>query len=70
MEVTNFHTSWRNGLAFCAIINRHRPDLLNYDDCNPDIPLANMEKAFKVAKEELGIVRTLIPKGQLYHKHA
>ena len=67
VEVTNLHTSWRDGLAFCAIIDRHRPDLLSYDDCDPDEPLVNMEKAFTVAKEELGIVRIVDPEGTSCH---
>ena len=63
VEVTNFHKSWRDGLAFCAILDRHRPDLLNYDDFDPDKPMENLEKAFKVAEEELGIIRIVDPEG-------
>ena len=24
VEVTNFHNSWKNGMAFCAVLDRHR----------------------------------------------
>ena len=59
--MTNFHTSWRDGMAFCAIIDRHRPDLLDYDECDPENPIENLEKAFQVAEEELGILRIVDP---------
>ena len=57
--MTNFTTSWQNGLAFCAIINRHRPDLLDYDnDCSPDTPIKNLKLAYTVAERELKILNS------------
>ena len=61
VKVTNFQSSWRDGMAFCAIIDRYRPDLLNFDDCDSDTPLENLERAFKTAEEELGIIRIVDP---------
>uniref|UniRef100_A0A914XJU8 Alpha-actinin, sarcomeric n=1 Tax=Plectus sambesii TaxID=2011161 RepID=A0A914XJU8_9BILA len=59
VNVQNFHTSWKDGLAFCALIHRHRPDLLDYDKLNKGDPIHNLNLAFDVAEKHLDIPRML-----------
>eukprot|EP00300_Choanocystis_sp_HF-7_P021774 c20870_g1_i1.p1 GENE.c20870_g1_i1~~c20870_g1_i1.p1 ORF type:complete len:524 (-),score=131.46 c20870_g1_i1:656-2203(-) len=59
--IENFHTSWKSGLGFGALIHKFRPDLLNYDALDKSDPKACMERAFAVAEESLGIPRLLDP---------
>jgi Ca2+-binding EF-hand superfamily protein len=58
-NVTNFHTSWKSGMAFCGLIHRHRPDLIDYDSLESKNDAENLELAFDVAQKELGIPRLL-----------
>ncbi|XP_074468079.1 uncharacterized protein LOC141753380 isoform X10 [Sebastes fasciatus] len=60
VKVTNFSTSWRNGLAFCAILHHFHPDKIDFDKLySHDIKLNN-KKAFD-GFEALGISRLLEP---------
>ena len=59
VDVQNFTNSWNDGLAFCALINKYRPDLLDFDGLSKDNAMENLEKAFTVAEEDLGIARFL-----------
>jgi hypothetical protein len=57
--VTNFTKDWRNGLAWCALIHKHRPDLIDFQQCLNSSNKENLETAFSVADKELGIPRLL-----------
>ncbi|EIW72853.1 hypothetical protein TREMEDRAFT_42026 [Tremella mesenterica DSM 1558] len=59
VNVQDFKKSWSDGLALCALIHRHRPELLNWDRLDKDDRRTNTELAFKVAEQSLGIPRLL-----------
>jgi len=59
VNVQNFHLSFKDGLAFCALIHRHRPDLIDYDSLSKDDPLTNLNTAFEVAEKYLDIPKML-----------
>ncbi|XP_048217653.1 EH domain-binding protein 1-like protein 1 isoform X8 [Perognathus longimembris pacificus] len=58
--ITNFTTSWRNGLAFCAILHRFHPDKIDYASLDPLDIKQNNKQAFD-GFEALGVSRLLEP---------
>uniref|UniRef100_H3CZI3 Cytospin-A n=1 Tax=Tetraodon nigroviridis TaxID=99883 RepID=H3CZI3_TETNG len=58
IEITNFSTSWEDGLAFCAIYHTYRPDLIAYSTLDPAAKTENLNLAFRVG-ESVGIRATL-----------
>ena len=63
VNVRNFTTSWRDGLAFNAIIHKHRPDLIQYEKLSKATPAYNLESAFGTAEDRLGLTRLLDVEG-------
>jgi len=59
VNVQNFHMSFKDGLAFCALIHRHRPELIDYDKLSKDDPMYNLNYAFDVAEKHLDIPKML-----------
>ncbi|XP_073770923.1 EH domain-binding protein 1-like protein 1 isoform X38 [Danio rerio] len=60
VKITNFSTSWRNGLAFCAILHHFHPEIINFDSLEPHNIKQNNKTAFD-GFASLGISRLLEP---------
>ncbi|KAI4900975.1 hypothetical protein NFI96_011878 [Prochilodus magdalenae] len=60
VKITNFSTSWRNGLAFCAILHHFHPDKVDYEMLDPYDIKRNNKKAFD-GFAALGISRLMEP---------
>ncbi|XP_017147880.1 EH domain-binding protein 1 isoform X3 [Drosophila miranda] len=61
VKVTNLTTSWRNGMAFCAIIHHFVPDLIDMTKLSAHDVVGNCRIAFDAA-ESLGIPRVIEPR--------
>uniref|UniRef100_A0A8D2AYQ6 Spectrin beta chain n=1 Tax=Sciurus vulgaris TaxID=55149 RepID=A0A8D2AYQ6_SCIVU len=61
VNVHNFTTSWRDGLAFNAIVHKHRPDLLDFESLKKCNAHYNLQNAFNLAEKELGLTKLLDP---------
>ncbi|XP_072495312.1 spectrin beta chain, non-erythrocytic 2 isoform X2 [Notamacropus eugenii] len=61
VNVHNFTTSWRDGLAFNAIVHKHRPDLLEFESLRKCNAHYNLQNVFNLAEKELGLTKLLDP---------
>lgn len=55
VEVRDFSSSWSDGLAFCALLDIHRPDLIDFEQLDKSDHRGNMQLAFNIATKEIGI---------------
>ncbi|XP_023809042.1 cytospin-A isoform X1 [Oryzias latipes] len=58
IEITNFSSSWEDGLAFCALYHTYLPADIPYDSLNPAEKKENLELAFRTGANA-GISATL-----------
>ncbi|XP_012731832.2 smoothelin [Fundulus heteroclitus] len=54
VDIQNFSSSWKDGIAFCALVHRFFPDAFEYSTLNPYKPRDNFELAFGTAERLAG----------------
>ena len=64
VKVSDFTSSWRDGLAFNAIIHRNRPDLVEWKKLDRRQVRERIDLAFHVMEKEYGVTRLLDPEGK------
>ncbi|XP_061524381.1 protein-methionine sulfoxide oxidase mical3a-like isoform X3 [Phycodurus eques] len=55
VAVSDLTTSWKSGVALCALVHRYRPELIDFDSLNPAAEEENIRLAFDVCEREFGI---------------
>ncbi|KAJ8344288.1 hypothetical protein SKAU_G00316170 [Synaphobranchus kaupii] len=55
VNVSDLTSSWKSGLALCALIHRFRADLIDFDSLNEEDSAKNNQLAFDIAEREFGI---------------
>ncbi|XP_063382009.1 dystrophin-like [Cydia fagiglandana] len=61
VDVTNFTSSWADGLALNALLHRWRPQLFDFHEVAQRAPSERLDHAFTLAHNYLGIDRLLDP---------
>ncbi|VDP16797.1 unnamed protein product [Soboliphyme baturini] len=59
VHISNFSSSWADGMAFCALIHHFCPEAFDFNKLNPAERAKNLSLAFRVAEENAGIVPLL-----------
>ncbi|XP_077398514.1 smoothelin isoform X2 [Vanacampus margaritifer] len=61
VDIRNFSSSWKDGIAFCALVHRFFPDAFEYSTLNPHKPRDNFQLAFSTAERLAGCPPLLDP---------
>jgi len=55
VKITDFTTSFRDGIALCSIIHKYQPELIKLEDLDPNNPDDNLDYAFDIAVDKLEV---------------
>eukprot|EP00762_Andalucia_godoyi_P008027 ANDGO_03465.mRNA.1 Alpha-actinin len=59
VEINDFGASWTSGIAFCALLHAHKPEVVDMDKVRTSTAYANIELAFSLAETHFGVPRLL-----------
>jgi len=59
VAIENFSMSWRDGLAFCALVDSIQPGLLDFNSLSPQNAIQNHNLAYGIASKHLHIPELL-----------
>lgn len=59
VDITDFRESFRDGMAFSALIHKFKPEAIDFENLDPNNAEQNLINAFKIAEEQLGIPQLL-----------
>lgn len=66
IDITNFSSSWNDGLALCALLHTYLPDQIPYAELTPTETRRNFTVAFESA-ESVGIPTTLVSIKKIFY---
>jgi len=61
VKVENFTSSFQDGLALCALIHKHRPDIIDFESLDKNNRIGNLALAIRTAEEKLDIPKLFDP---------
>lgn len=61
VNVTDFSSSWRDGLGFSALVHRNRPDLVDWRNIREVASRDRLDHVFNVMQKEYNIAKLLDP---------
>ncbi|XP_051907668.1 smoothelin isoform X2 [Hippocampus zosterae] len=61
VDIHNFSSSWKDGIAFCALVHRFFPEAFEYSTLNPNKAMDNFQLAFSTAERLAGCPPLLDP---------
>uniref|UniRef100_A0A3P9KLQ9 F-actin monooxygenase n=1 Tax=Oryzias latipes TaxID=8090 RepID=A0A3P9KLQ9_ORYLA len=55
VSIKDLTSSWKSGIALCALIHRFKPQLIDFDSLNEEDHRANLQLALDISEQEFGI---------------
>lgn len=61
VQITDFTSSWRDGMAFSAVLHRNRPDLVDWRNIREIKSRERLERVFSTMEKEYNVYKILDP---------